>query len=160
MAGKYKRFKKPRYCPNASWCGSSTRLVSEGDLISYREYSDREGNHYHTRLARVLGLATHDGCMNKYDKPRLLVLATDDMLSFGMERHVRLEDVAEISKPGDFTRWFLYGKMQDPETTIRASEYGALSNGYVEKYLDGPEGQLRKDWHEIAMDRAKPTEKK
>lgn len=148
---KYRRFRKPRYCPNASSLGYSRPYVSEGDFISYREaYLDGSDR---TRLARVLGLVTHDGCGNAYPQPRLFVMATDDMLSHGMERHVALEDVADVRTPGAFTRWFLFGKMPAPELALRFMEYGAASNSYAGEYLTEPEGELDPEWHEIAMRR-------
>jgi hypothetical protein len=124
--------------------------VSEGDLIKYREGPDGDAR----RLARVLGLATHDGCGKKYDKPRLAVLATDDFLTHGFERHVELDAVVGIRKPGPFATWFLFGQMPDIDTAYSASEYGVLTNSYIAPYLLGSE--LRKDWREVANDQTRP----
>lgn len=154
MSGQFKRFKKARYCPNASAIGYSKHSVNEGDLISFCADGD------HQRLGRVLGLATHGGDGKKYKKPRLAVLAASDMLSFGMERHVDLDDVLEIFDPSrirDFARFFLFGDMSSPEETYKATAYGAMSDSYIGKYLTYPEGQLRKDWHDVAMKKAPPT---
>jgi len=161
MAGKFKRFKKPRYCPEATSLGFRAHSVKEGDLILYRE--EHEDGSYTSRLARVLGLATHGGDGSVYIKPRLAVLAASDMLSHGYERHVALEDVSEVmdttggglfhGRERDFARWFLFGTMPAPELAYAVSEYGALSDGYLGKYLTSPEGELRKDWRDVAARR-------
>jgi len=152
MAGKYRRFRKPRYCPNARTGGFRSWKVSEGDLILYRE-PHTDGTHGYV-LARVLGLATHGGDGSEYPKPRLAVLAVDDMLTFGMERHVALEDVEEVLDRGaparHFARWFLFGQMPPPELAYALVEYGGMSDGYLGEYLTGPEGELRKDWRDVA----------
>jgi len=151
MAGKYKRFRKPRYCAEATHLGFRKHSVSEGDLIAYREeYAD--GSHG-IRLARVLGLATHGGDGTQYPKPRLAVLAANDMLTHGWERHVALEDVAEVLDPSegrDFARFFLFGDMPSPELAYGLVEYGGMSDGYLGEYLTEPEGELRKDWRDVA----------
>jgi hypothetical protein len=154
MAGKFKRFRKPRYCPGASATGFRKWAVSEGDLVRYREeYAD--GSHG-SRLARVLGLATHGGDGTEYPGPRLAVLAANDMLTCGYERHVAIEDVEEVLDPSqgrDFARWFLFGTVPGPELAYAVSEYGAMSDSYLGKYLTAPEGEVRKDWRDV--DRAK-----
>jgi hypothetical protein len=151
MAGSYKRFKKALYCPNAYSCGSAKYEVREGDLILYREDLTSGENR---RLARVLGLATHAGDGSKYPKPRLVVLAADDMLSHGYERHVALEDVVEIRDPGDFARWFLYGRMPAPDMAVKVQDYGAMNNNYLKQFLTEPEGEIRKDWFNVATRKA------
>lgn len=149
MAGKFRSFRKPIYCPNACSLGFARHSVSVGDLILYREHY-RDGS-WGTRLARVLGLATHDGTMKPYPKPRLAVLAASDMLDHGYERHVALEDVQEVRDPSPengraFARFFLFGKVPPPELAYAVSEYGAMCDSYLGDYLTAPEGEVRKDW--------------
>lgn len=146
MAGRYKTFRKA-HCPNAI-----SQSVSVGDLILYRErYEDGSSR---TRLARVLGLATHDGTMRPYPKPRLAVLAASDMIECGFERHVALEDVLEVRNPKSdraFARFFLFGTMPSPETAYAVSEYGVMCDRYLGDYLTAPEGEIRKDWKESVV---------
>lgn len=147
MPGQFKSFKKARYCPNASAVGYSKHSVSIGDLISFREeITDTEELRV---LGRVLGLATHNGRGEKYEKPHLVVLAASSMLSYGFERHVELEDVMEILDPSrirDFARFFLFGTMPSPEVANEMAKYGAMSDSYIGAFLTYPEGQIRKDW--------------
>jgi predicted RNA-binding Zn-ribbon protein involved in translation (DUF1610 family) len=169
---RYRRFKKPRYCTNARSTGFRTWNVLPQDLILYKEWFDDKS--YHTRLARVLGLATHDGCGKEYmsddvspdadetpkklkPSPRLAVLAASDMLDHGYERHVRFSDVMEVLRynrsdyPWDFGRWFLLGKMPpSPELAYAAADYGIFSNGFITRYLSSPEGELLPNWREIS----------
>jgi len=149
MAGTYKRLSGRLYCTSATHLGYSRYDVGQGDLILFREGDGQ-------RLGRVLGLATHDGCGQEYRgparrgkgtrrAPRLLVLAANDTLSHGFERHVALEDVLEVPRaPGDFARFFLFGIMPDHATAIAMSEYGAMSDSYLGRYLDG--GHVAPDW--------------
>ena len=172
---RYKRFKAPMYCTNATMLGHGTWEVLEGDFILYKEYLADDS--YNVRFARVLGLATHDGCGKKYmsepcegskgrkskpkPEPRLLVMALSDSMTFAYERHVKLGDVVKIlsaaKRPELFSmlRWFLFGKPPEPELAVRFMNYGSCSDGYISKYLSSPEGEIRADWHEVAMGRAK-----
>ena len=168
---KYARFKRSRYCGEARHGGYRHWDVVEGDLILYKEHY--EGGTYGHRLARVLGLATHDGCGKEYTEtnakgkvkkaPRLMVLAASDMLDFGYERHIELSNVEEVMWRGAdrdraFARWFLFGLMPSPELAAAVCDYGAMSDGYLAKYLTAPEGELRKDWREVH--RVRDDEKK
>lgn len=155
---RYRRFRKPLWCPGASGTGFRKKAVSEGDLISYKErYEDGS---WAPRLARVLGLATHGGDGVKYGKPRLAVLAASDMLDHGYERHVDLDDVLEAmdatgsgsfpERRRDFARFFLFGEMPGPEDAAALSRHGSMSDGHVAKYLTSPEGAVRKDWRGLA----------
>jgi len=151
MAGKYRKMKKALFCPNASRIGRSRYEVKAGDLILFKqEYQDGSTGQV---LARVLGLATHAGNGEKYPKPRLAVLAAGDALNHGFERHVPVEDVAQVFDPGDFTRWFLFGNMPETELAYSLVEYGGMSNNYLAKFLTSPEGDLRKDWRDVAFKR-------
>lgn len=159
---RYARFKKPRYCGEARHGGFRHWDVVEGDLILYKEHY--EGGTCGHRLARVLGLATHDGCGKEYTvvgtkgrvklAPRLMVLAASDMLDFGYERHIEFADVEEVMWRGadrerGFARWFLFGTMPPPELAAAVCDYGAMSDSYLAKYLTAPEGELREDWREV-----------
>ena len=168
MAGRYKKLKKPVFCPNATTLGFSKYVVldddpadqvTEGDLIVYKEHL-ADGS-YNSRLARVIGLATHDGCGVEYTKPskrgkakptpRLLVIAANDMLDYAYERHVDVDDVIEVRSPPDptFTRWFLSGKLPSIDSILALGKYGGLCDRYFSKYVDG-NGDLRDDWREKA----------
>ena len=139
---KYAHFRKPRVCPRASELASSLKYVSEGDMILYEVGGRRS-------LARVLGLATHDGDGKKYPKAHLAVITADETLAFGYERHVDLNEVVGVRQPGAFTRWFLFGKVpKDPETAYGLVEFGAMSNSYLDEFLSGDE--LRPDWYDVA----------
>jgi hypothetical protein len=85
------------------------------------------------------------------------------VLDFGYERHIELSNVEEVMWRGadrsrDFARWFLFGMMPSPELASAVCEYGAMSDGYLAKYLTAPEGHLREDWREAH--RVRDDEKK
>lgn len=152
---RFKRFRKPRYCPNAAHMGYSKYAVSEQDLIRFR-VATADSDVFRYSLGRVLGLAPRNGLGKPYEKDTLAVLMAGEMLSHGFVVHVQLEDVVEIvdpKNPGmDFTVWFLTGTMPSPEVADDAARYGALSNGYLSRYLDGDE--LPKDWLKRAQKKA------
>lgn len=157
MAPKYVAFKAPRYCPGASTLGYSTRWVKRGDLIKYREHyePDEDGQERcGSRLARVLGLVAkgsgHAG-NPPLSEDMLLVLAADDMLMFGYERWVALADIIECDgrQPGAFARWFLFGGMPPIQQALDMIQYGAMSDSYLAKYLDSPEGAPVSNWREV-----------
>ena len=149
--------RKPVYCPNANTLGFGKYAASRGDLIVYRE-NHADGS-YTLRMARVLALATHDGCGVRYTKtgprggvkpaPRLLVLAANDTMTHAWERIVDPEDVTEIRAPNvenrTFAAWFVAGALPATESVLHASRYGALSAHYFTKYTD-TNGDLREDW--------------
>lgn len=139
MAGKFKAIRKPIYAPNATTIGYGKYDVKDGDLILFRQ--DYGGGETRSYLGRVLGLATHDGVGKKYDKKVLLVLAANDTMTRGHERHVDIEDVLEIRRPGEnelgvFAKWFLTGEMASPAETLRAVEFGAMGDNYLGRYLE------------------------
>jgi hypothetical protein len=127
--------------------GKDKHSAKEGDLILC-DIGPAEGPQK-LRFARVLGLATHDGCGKKYRKPRLAVLLADDFFNHAFEAHIDREWVLRIRDLGDFSRWFFFGKMPPIETAYAAGRYGILSDDYIAKYLiNGHE--LRADWREVA----------
>lgn len=136
---KVKAIRKAIYAPNASGMGYTEHSVKDGDLIVYREYYTGGGTG--TRLARVLGLATHGPDGKAFGKKKvLLVLAASDSFTFGYERFVDLEDVLEIRRPGQhnlgvFANWFFTGKMASPAETLRTVQYGAMKDSYLGEYL-------------------------
>lgn len=138
MAGKYKRFKKPIFLPNASRTGFDKYEVSIGDFIAWRYEYDKNEGHSDLFYGRVLGEATHSGCRKKYPKkPRMLaVMMLGERLNHGYINHVPVDIVQFCHDPGAFTKWALFGEMLSPELTERLADYGALSNGYIGKYLD------------------------
>ena len=150
-------FKKPRYCPNASSIGFSRPYVAIGSIVTFRTATEQEGV-YHYQLGKVLCGVRRDGCGKAYEgEERLLVLAANDCLRFGYERHVRLSDIVDVPPaPGAFARWFLFGDTPDPDVALKVIKYGAMCDSYLDPYLDGAEGQIRADWHEVAMKRAEP----
>ena len=133
MAGKYKKFKKPIYCLNASTTGYDRYEVVIGDFIGW-QYKDED----HLFYGRVLGEATHNGRGDPYPKrPRVLaVLTLGDRLNHGYIHHVPVDLVEFCHDPGVFTRWALFGEMLSPELTERLADYGSLSNGHIDKLLD------------------------
>ena len=138
---KVRAIRKGIYAPDASGMGYTEHSVKDGDLIVYREHY--VGGATGTRLARVLGLATHDPDGKAFGKKKvLLVLAASDSFTFGYERFVDLEDVLEIRRPGQhnlgvFAHWFLTGKMASPAETLRTVQYGAMKDSYLGEYLKG-----------------------
>lgn len=131
-------------------CHFSSRFgpykVHAGDLILYRERGHALDS-YTYRLARVLGLATHDGMGKEFRKasqgsrtkaaPQLYVLAAAYSLEDGYIRIVDPDDVAEIREAptGDFARFFLFGAMSDAETVAGLVVDGAMNDKYLAKRL-------------------------
>lgn len=138
----YTIFKSPRYCPNASSTGYDKHSVSVGDLILYEiEYTDGST---HRQLARVLGLVNKrlpDG--SDPGKDTLVVLETDEVLSHAFVRYVKIDKVVRVRNPSKsaFASWFLAGPMPLPEVAIAASNYGSLSDSYIDKHLK--DGELQ-----------------
>jgi len=151
---RYLQFKKPLCCPNSSPTGYNKRFVSIGDFIVYQVHleDDRESV-LTTHVGRVLGLATHDGLQNTYQKNcrPLVVLQADCTLSFGYIVHVPLGNVLHIRKPGPFTFWFLFREMPAVEKVERLMNLGALSNAYIAKYING-------DGHGVAPGQDPPVD--
>jgi len=133
MAGKYKKFKKPIFLPNASRTGYDKFEVVIGDFISW-QYPDED----HLFYGRVLGEATHSGMGKPYPKkPKVLaVLQFGERLNHGWVTHVLVDHVQFCHDPGAFTKWALFGEMLSPELTERLADYGSLSNGHIDKLLD------------------------
>lgn len=138
---KFTVFRKPRYCPNASYYGGSKHSVSVGDLISYRERY--EGGTEGRRLARVLGLVNELPDGKPAGKNLLLVLAASDMMNHAYERYVEIEDVLEVRSPSQsaFAQWFLAGPMPEPEVALAAVKYGCVNDSYIDDHLE--DGELR-----------------
>jgi hypothetical protein len=144
MPGKYKKFKKPIFLPNASRMGYDKYEVVIGDFIGwqYTYHEDAESFHGTNRsdlfYGRVLGEAMHDGVGKKYpSKPRVLaVLQLGYQFNHGWVNHVPVDAVKFCHDTGAFTRWALFGEMLSPELTERLAAYGALSNGHIDKLLD------------------------
>lgn len=138
MAGKYKRFKKPIFLPNASRMGFDKYMVSIGDFIAWRLEYDKNEGYSDVYYGRVLGEVTHDGMGKKYaKKPRVLaVMVFGERLNHGYVGHVPVDIVQFCHDPGAFTKWALFGEMMSPELTERMAEYGSLSNGHIDKLLD------------------------
>jgi hypothetical protein len=137
VAGKYKKFKTPIYCPNASDLGYCRYKVVIGDFISWR-YPSENGPEFGPYYGRVLGEATHNGLGQPYPKKSrvLAVLMLGEQLNHGYVEHVNIEYVRFIRTPGAFLKWALFGDMLDIETTDRLAQYGALSDGHIDKLLD------------------------
>jgi len=160
-------FKTPRYCPNVTTIGYAKPSVSIGDMIRYKTPTN-DPDFFYEEVGRVLALVKNDGCgkplMNEAGTkptPWLCVLQLSNNLSFGYERYIPLWHVREIfdmDRPRDFLRWFMFGKMPPPELAIAVIKYGAMSDSYLAEYLDGPEGSIRPNWHDIAMKRWRKDE--
>lgn len=143
MKGMYGVFKKPIYCPNASWLGYCTRLVEIGDIIEFRYPSDTGAG----RLARVVGVAKRDGMGKKY-KPRtvLAVLEADFTLHTAFLRHVKVEWVLTACKPPTvFHRVFFESTLPHPDVLAAVEKHGSFCDNYIADYLDA-DGNLRTDW--------------
>jgi hypothetical protein len=138
MPSKYKKFKKPIYCPSAVSLGFCRHSVSIGDFISWRYPAEKEEAPSDPFYGRVLGEATRDGCGKDYDKKSrmLAVLAIGEHLNHGFIVHVNVEYVRFVRTPGAFLKWALFGEMLDVETTERLANYGSLSDGHIDKLLD------------------------
>lgn len=141
MAGQYKSFKSKKISGQVSPPGGGYWTVHPGDMIAYTEHY--EGGTSCSRLARVLGLATHDGTGKAYSGKKVVfaVLAVNDTITFGYERHVKEDYVTEVSPAwDDFKEWFFGHQNMDPETTFWFERYGAL-NKRISDYVDA-EGEL------------------
>lgn len=140
MAGKYDVFMGAIHCPSVSISTvfPNRRDVRVGDLIVWH-WPDIAGSG-RDWLGRVLGIATHDGCMKPYDKKVLAVFATNMLLTHGFERHVPIKDVVEVldrESPRDFARWFLLSDdVLKPEQAYAAVKYGCMNDRYLHGYLD------------------------
>ena len=122
--------------------------VKDGDFIVYREHYTGGGTG--SRLARVLGRATHDPDGRPYGKKKvvLVVLAASDNFTHGYERWIDLEDVLEVRRPGThshgaFANWFFTGQMASPGEVLRMVHYGAMKDEYIGEYLKN--GKLQFD---------------
>ena len=136
MMAKFTIFKKARYCPNARTGGYNKHSVEVGDLILYEE--SYVGGGTGERLARVLGLANELPSGEDPGTDTLVVLACDEMLTFAFERYVKLDRIRQVRTPSGsrFAEWFLSGPVPHPETAIAVTKYGAMSDRYIDKYLE------------------------
>ena len=122
--------------------------VKDGDYILYREHYVGGGTG--SRLARVLGRATHDPDGKPYGKKKvvLVVLAASDNFTHGYERWIDLGDVLEVRRPGthshgEFAKWFFTGQLASPGEVLRMVQYGAMKDEYIGEYLKN--GKLQFD---------------
>ena len=157
---KINKFKKARYCPNASAVGSNTPWVVMGSIVRYYTCVGFGMQSY----GRVLGLTKTDGCGKLFRNaagklaPHLVVLQLSDDLSFGYYRFVGLDAVTCVVDRGAFIHWFLSeGFTQSKvEDILGLEELGALSNEYISKYTLR-DGKVREDWqHVFASGRVPP----
>lgn len=151
---KYKRFRKPRCCPNAP----ARYYVREGDLVVYR-VGEVDGPVRH--FGRVLGLVA------QYDdgtKPEGEVLAVLQLADNGRHAYVRwcaLADVLDIQDPGltAFHRFFFGAPMPAPELAESAQSFGALSASALDRCLreDGTLGDDYRDRFHASYERERAT---
>lgn len=150
---RYRGFRKlPFYAGSLHWQYGD---LTPGCHIMFAEtYADGSAT---SHMGRVLGIATHNGAGELYKpsrkNPTLAVLVPNAELSFAYIRHVPKLRVTALIKPGAFARWFLFGMVPGPELVNDVCDYGAMSNDHLAEYLTAPEGELRADWHEVAMRR-------
>lgn len=134
MAQMYRKFKKPIFCPNSACFGYNKTQVEMGDFIQVKTNPNSDA----LTLGRVVGEALWDGLGNKYSRKNrhLAVLVAGVELNHGYIIHVAVSAVRYIRKPGAFLKWFLFGEMPEIETLEKLVNYGAISNNYIQKYLD------------------------
>lgn len=158
---KFGKIKTPISCPGTPTGYVSAHKVKTGDFVLFEEArQDLGGGNEHTVrvMGRVLGtcLRTPDG---QEHKPRtmLAVLSSNDCMSHGFVRYVRVEDVVFVAgnPPGAFARFFLYGEAPSPGTAVRMSEIGLMDDAHLAEYLEGPaeSPRIRDDWRSGVWDR-------
>lgn len=156
---KFKSFKRLHFYAG-SLHGRYGIITPGAHILFEQRYND---NSTEEVPGRVLGIVTRlpDGTQvkNVRRNPMLAVLVPSRDLHFGYLRCIPKDDVRAIFNPGAFARWFLFGAPCTPELAQGVSEYGAMCDSYLAKYLTAPEGKIREDWHEVAMGRSAPTEK-
>lgn len=154
MNRQYSKIKKPIYCPNAHASGFSKHSVSEGDLIAFRiRVGDHDEDRFVEKYGRVLGRVNYDGVHKQLPKKpaTLAVLTLSANAAHAHLLFTEIGDVLDVMDPARyavFAKWFFSSKMPKIETVIAAQDYGSLSAGYIEKYLDS-DGNFREDWREV-----------
>lgn len=139
------KFRKPIYCPNASKLGYCKWGAEIGDTVLFdTTYTGEEGELVGARsVGRVIGKSDIDGCGVKQKVPYLAVLTTVSHLSAAHILYVRPEQVCGIydnknpdHRHGSTLAWLLTAKeLPSADELVRASQYGALSDSSIHKYL-------------------------